>query len=551
MARSRQNPIPSANRPSMATSSQPNPSTNSNSNRPSMATSSQQNPSTNSNSNRPLMAGSQPNPSSNRPLMPSSQPNPTANKPSMAVSLPNPIPNRPSMAGSHSQPNPIPNRPSMAGSHSQPNPIPNRPSMATSQPNPSTNSNSNSNMPLMAGSQPNPSSNSNRSLTAGSQPNPFPSSNDSVSPSSLKLALAMALVRSGHRLNHPVASLSPSASSNQILHWKNKAKERKRQIARLREEIKLLQDGAGCESEPPIVSCKCHFFEGCGEAGPCVSDGTGDLHWIDEVLRRRFLRLVRWKERRKRVERSFDSRNSMEFESEDEIGRLSVSIDFLVELSDKVLAKGEVDSSFSSFSHQAIDFILASMKNILASEKQRENLEEITNGMIMRLIKRMCTNSQNYCQLDSGSLIDLNSDPQFCVQHLMRKLGQEIFVGQRLMLTISQNISILAESLLLIDPFHDNYPILDSNMFLLIQLIEFLISDYIKSWLNIEQFDKRLFEEWVRSILKARNDLRILENMNGLYIIYMDRVAGLIAKEVGPAAHEGKLDPQVFSKLLS
>jgi hypothetical protein len=60
-----------------------------------------------------------------------------------------------------------------------------------------------------------------------------------------------------------------------------------------------------------------------------------------------------------------------------------------------------------------------------------------------------------------------------------------------------------------------------------------------------------LFEEWVRSILKARKDLEILENMNGLYILYMDRVVAFLAKEVGPAAHQGKLDPQVFSKLLS
>ena len=55
----------------------------------------------------------------------------------------------------------------------------------------------------------------------------------------------------------------------------------------------------------------------------------------------------------------------------------------------------------------------------------------------------------------------------------------------------------------------------------------------------------------MRSFLKARKDLEILENMNGLYILYMDRVAALLAKEVGPAAHQGKLDPQVFSKLLS
>ncbi|KAF3332650.1 hypothetical protein FCM35_KLT02227 [Carex littledalei] len=385
------------------------------------------------------------------------------------------------------------------------------------------------------------------------------SANPSVGESpSLKLALAMALVRSNRplNLNRPLNVLSPSATSDQIRHWKQKAKDRKTEIVRLREEIKLLQDGIGCDLELPNASCRCHFFEGCAELAPHLIDATtGDEHWIDNVLRRRFIRLVRWKERRRRVERPIERTNFMEFESDDEIGRLSISIDFLVGLSDNVLAKGEVDASFSTFSHQAIDFILASLKNVLISRQQKEPLEDITNGLIMRLIKRMCTPSpspsQGDSQIDSGSGLDNDMDPQFCVQHIIRKLGKEEFIGQRTMLTLSQNITIVAENLLLLDPFHDNYPNLHASMFLLVQLIEFMISDYIRTWFNSEQFDKKLFEEWVRSILKARKDLEILENMNGLYIFYMDRVVALLAKEVRPATHQGKLDPQVFSKLLS
>jgi hypothetical protein len=53
----------------------------------------------------------------------------------------------------------------------------------------------------------------------------------------------------------------------------------------------FLLDGCGCESEPPIASCRCHFFEGCGEVGPHVIDESGDEHWIENVLRRRFIRL--------------------------------------------------------------------------------------------------------------------------------------------------------------------------------------------------------------------------------------------------------------------
>nr|TKW11733.1 hypothetical protein SEVIR_6G252250v2 [Setaria viridis] len=142
-------------------------------------------------------------------------------------------------------------------------------------------------------------------------------------------------------------------------------------------------------------------------------------------------------------------------------------------------------------------------------------------------MKRMCAVPENAGTSDSGS-IDC-SDAQISVQHLFRKLGNEEFIGQRIILAVSQKISNASER---------------------IQLIEFLISDYMKDWLCWQHFDKRLFEECVRSILKARNDLQILENMNGLYVVYIERVVGRLAREVAPAALQGKLDLEVFSKLL-
>jgi hypothetical protein len=42
--------------------------------------------------------------------------------------------------------------------------------------------------------------------------------------------------------------------------------------------------------EPPVASCRCHFFDGCGDLLPQPGGGGGE-HWVDEVLRRRFLRL--------------------------------------------------------------------------------------------------------------------------------------------------------------------------------------------------------------------------------------------------------------------
>ncbi|XP_020100857.1 protein MULTIPOLAR SPINDLE 1 isoform X3 [Ananas comosus] len=290
---------------------------------------------------------------------------------------------------------------------------------------------------------------------------------------SLKVALALALLR--HR-RHPLSPppSSSAADPDPLLHWKRKAKDRKRELMRLREELKLLQDGVRCEDErPPIASCRCHFFDGCG-------DGAGGGHWIDEVLRRRFLRLVRWKERRKRVDGSIRRRSFIEFNNENEIERFGTSIEFLVELSDNIMGKGEYDSSFSTFCHQAVDFILASLKNIISSQKESELLEEMANGLIMRLMKRMCTMNDS----------KLSSDSQFCIQHLIRKLGNEAYFGQRILLSVSEKISIVAESFLFTDPFDDTFPGMHDSMFMMIQLVEFLILDYIKSWMSDERFDK-------------------------------------------------------------
>ncbi|TKW35999.1 hypothetical protein SEVIR_2G411800v4 [Setaria viridis] len=348
---------------------------------------------------------------------------------------------------------------------------------------------------------------------------------------SLKAALAMALIHynrlPGKAAATATAAAGTSTSSVPFLHWKRKAKDRKREILRLREELKLLQDGArGEEMEPPVASCRCHFFDGCGDLLPQPGGGGGE-HWVDEVLRRRFLRLVRWKEKRRRVDRPLPRSSLIDLNSEDEMQQLSMSTDFLVELSDGLFAKREAVPSFVTFSHQAVDFILASLKNILSSEREKELVGEIIDGLVSRLMKRMCTIPENAGTSDSGS-VDC-SDAQFSVQHLFRKLGNEEFIGQRIILAVSQKISNASER---------------------IQLIEFLITDYMKDWLCCEHFDKRLFEECARSILKARNDLQILENMNGLYVVYIERIVGRLAREVAPAAHQGKLDPEVFSKLL-
>jgi hypothetical protein len=65
----------------------------------------------------------------------------------------------------------------------------------------------------------------------------------------------------------------------------------------------------------------------------------------------------------------------------------------------------------------------------------------------------------------AGSL-DL-SDPQFSVQYLFRRLGNEVFIGQRIILAASQKISNISERLLLVDPFDDVFPDMHGNIFIM------------------------------------------------------------------------------------
>ncbi|XP_042509073.1 protein MULTIPOLAR SPINDLE 1 [Macadamia integrifolia] len=357
---------------------------------------------------------------------------------------------------------------------------------------------------------------------------------------SLKLAVAVALIRSKLLPKPSASSASPSESEAQ--RWKRKAKERKLELLRLKEELKELEDGRQYDLFPQSASCRCYFYDNLGKLNP------KRVHWenesgcrINEVLRRRFLRRVRLKESRK-ADNSVRKKSTLELNREDEIEHLGASIDFLVELCDAV--SPVEDTTFANLSHQAVDFILATLKSLLSNEKYRENIEGIISSLITRLVRRMCPSMQR----DGSS--NPNSDGQFYVQHLIRKLGNEQYIGQRTMLFVSQRISLLAESMLFIDPFDDAFSNMHSCMFMMIQLIEFLISDYTHAWATSEGFENKLFEEWLKSFIQARQALEPLESRNGLYLLYMDRVTGELVKQVGQVPFLKTLDPDILDNLV-
>ncbi|XP_074364795.1 protein MULTIPOLAR SPINDLE 1 isoform X2 [Apium graveolens] len=358
---------------------------------------------------------------------------------------------------------------------------------------------------------------------------------------SLKIAIAMALYRSNLLPKQPVPPPPqplPSTSSSphsDALKWKRKAKERKQMILKLKEDLKQAEDGLHNDLFPQSASCKCYFLGNLENLSPMNSADNSQWRFND-VLRRRFLRQVRINERRK------SKKTVSDCSDENELEQLSASVNFLVQLCDTVSSVQIGDTRYLSWLHQAVDFVLEAVKNLLTIGKNVEPLEGIVNSLIMHLVKRMCAAIQD----DEH----LNADAQFRIQQLICKLGTEPYIGQRVIFSISQRISVLAESLLFIDPFNDAFPSMHRCMYIMIELIEYLVSGYLVTWSRADDFDIRLLEVWVTSLLQAQKTLNLLESRNGLYILYMDRVIGEVTKIVGQVSSLQKLNGHVLDNLL-
>ncbi|KAH7854240.1 hypothetical protein Vadar_011633 [Vaccinium darrowii] len=365
---------------------------------------------------------------------------------------------------------------------------------------------------------------------------------------SLKLAITMALLRSKllQKPAPPPPQHHPSSSStseSNALKWKRKAKDRKQELLRLKEDLKQAEDNSQCDLFGQSANCKCYFFDNLGKLSPSRFSNDSDGRFND-VLRRRFLRQVRLNERRRKRESSKQAHCFSDCSGEDEIEQLRASVDFLVELCDTVNPVKVEETKFLNWSHQAVDFILAALKNRLSTVKNTELLEGIVCSLIVRLVRRMCTTS------NADELHHLDADLHFRIQHLIRNLGSECYVGQRVILSVSQRIAVLGESLLFIDPFDDAFPNMHDCMYMMIQLIEFLVSDYLLTWSSSEVFDTRLFEEGVTSILHAKKALELLEGRNGLYVLYMDRVIGDLGKKLCQISSIRTLNPDILANLL-
>ncbi|EFH40793.1 hypothetical protein ARALYDRAFT_918971 [Arabidopsis lyrata subsp. lyrata] len=368
---------------------------------------------------------------------------------------------------------------------------------------------------------------------------------------SLRLAIAVSLLRSKIQ-NHQSSSSTSRCdvpSESDALRWKQKAKERKKEIIRLQEDLKEAESAFHRDLFPANASCKCYFFDNLGVfSGRRIGEASESR--FNDVLRRRFLRLACVvilcfsEEKEQKEVNSIIAKISVlcfKPEYEEEAEHLRISIDFLLQLS-------EADSNasnFSNWSHQAVDFILASLKKLISMGRNLESVEESISFMITQLITKMCTPSKG------NEVKQLETSVGFYVQHLIRKLGSEPYIGQRAIFAISQRISILAENLLFMDPFDESFSVMDECMFLLIQLIEFLICDYLLPWVENIAFENVVFEEWIASVVNARKAVTALEERNGLYLLYMDRVTGELAKRVGQVTSFREVEPAILEKILA
>nr|GLL20153.1 uncharacterized protein LOC109173102 [Ipomoea trifida] len=246
---------------------------------------------------------------------------------------------------------------------------------------------------------------------------------------------------------------------------------------------------------PQGALCKCYFFDNLGQFCPISGDDCDQR--FNDVLYRRFLRQVRINERKRRIPDASKGRESV---------------------SDTLKTTSGVGDNYT--------------------------VESVLSSLIMRLLRRMCNATQ-------GDEDQSGTDVRFYIQHLMRKLGSNSYTGQRIILSVSQRISLVAEGLLFMDPFDGAFPNANHSIYLMIQLIEFLVSDYLLSWSISEEFDTRVLEEWVVSVVHARKALEVLECRSGLYVVYMDRVVGLVAKQVGQFSFLQKLNPQILANLFS
>ncbi|CAL1358693.1 unnamed protein product [Linum trigynum] len=309
----------------------------------------------------------------------------------------------------------------------------------------------------------------------------------------LKLAVVVSFLRS--KLLHKQLPSQPpqppdSSSGSDVLRWKRKAKDRKQEIARLRERIsrkpKMLLLSVICFPKPP-----CYFFDHVGKLR-FEDAGDGSVSRFNDVLRR--------SENEKHMRRNRDDPSLRlrfpELSSENEVDQLRASVDFLVEL----CASPMEEANFANWSHQAVD----SFSEILGKGK--------SHACVRYVALPHRDDSHRVAPLITG----LNSST-CCV---------------------SWEVNLTMDSAHFFQSAKG------------IQLIEFLVSDHLQAWSSTDRFNNGLMEGWVASILSPRQESAAASGAQAR-ALYVDRVANELAKQVCRDSSFQKLNHQLLDDLFN
>ncbi|GLJ48202.1 hypothetical protein SUGI_1017920 [Cryptomeria japonica] len=340
----------------------------------------------------------------------------------------------------------------------------------------------------------------------------------------LKLAMAMSILRSRSKQPQAVQDLQ---------HWKKKAKERKGELIKLKNDIKEIKDGMLSEMLPQVASCKCQFFDilNSSSTEEQIRSQEGDDCAMHDVLLRQFLRKVRLRERLKNHK---DICTGCvlpidHYSCDGEKGNLVFVANFLLELVN-MQSPAFNKQLFSTYAHQAVDFIRDSVQGLSTREEDETFITAVVNNLIRLLINRICS-TPKHNDFDASVY-----NTEFHVQHIMRKLGVVPFIGQRILLATSETIISVTDSLFCMDPFDPTFFQVHESMFTMMQLVEHLVSDYACSWTADTTFNDRLLEEWIKCYLQVTKIGQMLEPRNSLYATYIDRIRGELAKQLNKIA---------------
>ncbi|XP_024379946.1 protein MULTIPOLAR SPINDLE 1 isoform X2 [Physcomitrium patens] len=337
----------------------------------------------------------------------------------------------------------------------------------------------------------------------------------------MKLAVALAMWKTSIRSN-------PGAEENQ---WRRKAEVLEEKYIVVTKQLEELQGAVVLDRLPLLAPCKCHFLKSAGNEQNEGRNSYGD--YIRQSAVQIFLRNVRVL-RKLKLQSVDDNSDEMQ-------GNLAIVIDFVIELlscqAKSIHLKGRYSEAYI---HHAVDFIKDTIP-LLRREQCEESQLLVVNNLVKKLALDLVGNLLNFtpsCQDDS------QGDDQEETLVVMLRLAEYAYIGHRMLLTSSQQMTMVLERLQCTDPFDEGFSQAYENLFYVIQLIETLVSAHLKSWKDGNNIEQEILEEWVTSHFHCKSTLEGRPNAwTSQIMIMLDSITEKLLEQLQPSAeldaHDG------------